>query len=173
MIVSKNADANTFLSNQFAERSTEKKYLAVVHGAVEQKEGKIEEPISTNDCNEQYYVTDEGRYALTYYKRLAVSECGKYSLLEVDIKTGRTHQIRVHLSHMRHPIVADTLYGGEPLRLPAENGDQITLERCALHSYKLQVVHPASREKIEFTAPLKTRYGYNRQTPFRLSLWSA
>lgn len=155
MVVSKNQDTNTTLSEQFVERTTSKCYIAIVHGSVEQPCGTIEKPISSdNNDKSQYFVHPDGRHALTLYKVLKTSSDGKYSLLEVDIKTGRTHQIRVHLSHIGHPIVADTLYGGKPITIDTSDS-LVSIERCALHAHTLKFDHPITGKPLEFVAPLK------------------
>ena len=145
MVFSKNQAANVALSAQFEGRETQKEYLAIVHGTPSPLCGQIEQPIGQADANsEKYAVMPEGRYALTLYETISSSADGLYSLVRLDLKTGRSHQIRVHLSHIGCPIVGDTLYGGKI--------DHI--ERCALHAQKLAFNHPTTGQRLEFNSPL-------------------
>ena len=150
IVMSKNQEVNSFLSEHFVSRTTEKKYLAIAHNAPLDPEAKIELPICEEPNSEKYAVDSEGKYALTFYKTLKVSADKKYSLLEIDLKTGRTHQIRVHLSFIGCPLVADELYG---VFVPQIKGEQ-PINRCALHSHKLTITHPISLMQLELIAPL-------------------
>jgi len=151
IIFSKNEQVNAALSEQFSARTAEKTYLAIVHRAPEPASGTIELPISeAADSSEKYAVDDAGKYALTLYKTLKTWANGN-SLLEIALKTGRTHQIRVHLSHIGCPIVADTLYGG---KIPTQKDCPHPIERCALHSYRLILIHPITQEPMDLSAPL-------------------
>jgi 23S rRNA pseudouridine1911/1915/1917 synthase len=151
LVVSKNQQANMLLSQQFVDRSVEKSYIAIVHAVIHPPEGKIELPVdAADDGSEKYIVSDAGKYALTFYKTLKVSGDKNYSLLEVDIKTGRTHQIRVHLASVGCPIVADVLYGGSELK----DKDATIIGRCALHSRRLRLRRPRDGREMEFVAPL-------------------
>jgi 23S rRNA pseudouridine1911/1915/1917 synthase len=159
MVVAKNDTAHWKLSRQFARRTTKKNYIAIVHGTPELDADCIDVPLGVHPIfRERYAVrTDVGKSAVTLYK--VVEKFRGYSLLELDIKTGRTHQIRVHLSYLKHPIVADDLYGGKIVypwqiedREPA--AEEPLMSRPALHAWKLEIEHPVARNRMLFTAPL-------------------
>ncbi len=144
MVLAKNPRANTILSKQFAGRRIEKCYYAIVHGAPAPAAGGIELPIAEDDqFPDRYAVRSDGKYSLTLYE--TVSCGGGLTLLKVQIKTGRTHQIRVHLSHIGCPIIGDTVYGrgGEPL-----------ISRCALHACSLKFRHPSTGKSIIIEADM-------------------
>ena len=130
--------AHQSLAAQFQSREVEKIYLAIVHGVPKQRQGRITDPI-TRDPIRRVRMTSRlgtGRAALTEYRVLEV--LGRYSFLEVRIGTGRTHQIRVHLSSLRHPIVGDHLYG-------AARGDS---DRFFLHAHRLSFQSPSTGKRI-------------------------
>ncbi len=144
MVLAKNPRSNTILSKQFAGRRVEKCYFALVHGKPEPAAGQIELPIGRDPrFPDRYGVRLDGKHALTLYE--TVSSDAGISLLKVRIKTGRTHQIRVHLSHIGCPIIGDALYGRhtEPL-----------ISRCALHASSLKLRHPATGRHIMFEADM-------------------
>ena len=129
IICAKNQAALDWLQSQFADRKTKKTYVAVVQGIPEQPKAMIDLPIERNPKKPQTFrVGSNGKTAKTLYKVLKSNE--HYSLLELQPETGRTHQLRVHLSHIKHPIVGDLLYGGEPS------------DRVYLHAHKLEVTLP-------------------------------
>jgi 23S rRNA pseudouridine1911/1915/1917 synthase len=158
IVTAKNDTAHWKLSRQFAQRTTKKNYLAIVHGVPELDADCIDEPLGVHPIFREKYAVraDIGKTAVTLYK--VIERFRGYSLLELDIKTGRTHQIRVHLSHIRHTIVADDLYGGRvvyPWQMedrPAA-AEEPLMARPALHAWKLEIEHPTTRKRVLFTAP--------------------
>jgi len=144
MICAKNEPAMSFLQKQFADRKVEKIYIAVVNGEMPSSEGLIDMPIERDERKPQMFkVSSLGKQAQTEYKVLK-QENG-YSKLELKPKTGRTHQLRVHLSELKHPIVGDDLYGGEES------------SRLLLHAAKLSIELP-SGDKKSFEAPLPEEF---------------
>jgi 23S rRNA pseudouridine1911/1915/1917 synthase len=145
LVVAKNDRAHRELSRQFAGRSVRKTYLALVRGRPRRKTGTIETRIGRHPVNRKKMAVlppPRGRVAVTDYRVLQDLE-GR-SLVECGLRTGRTHQIRVHLNHLGHPILGDRLYGG---RAPG-------FERQMLHAWRLGFRHPGSDEWIELEAPL-------------------
>ncbi len=143
LIVAKNSFAHQQMAIQFEENTIVKKYLVIVDGVVEMDRGIIDNPIGREeDKSIRKTITLDGQQALTEYKVL--ERFHNSTLLEVQIFTGRSHQIRVHLNHIGHPIIGDTLY----------NKDSLYISRQALHSYNLGAVHPRTGKPIEFFAPL-------------------
>ncbi|MBN2511420.1 MAG: RluA family pseudouridine synthase [Sedimentisphaerales bacterium] len=159
IIVAKNDTAHWKLSRQFAERTNKKTYLAVVHGAPELDGDCIDVPLGVHPViREKYSIRpDIGKQAITFYRVL--ERFRGYSLVELDIKTGRTHQIRVHMSYIKHPVVADDMYGGKvvyPWQIENRESaiEQPLLNRTALHAWKLEINHPATEKRMEFVAPI-------------------
>jgi len=159
IIAAKNDTAHWKLSRQFAQRTVKKTYLAIVHGVPELDADCIDMPLGVHQIIREKYAirADTGKSAVTFYR--VIEKFQGYSLLELDLKTGRTHQIRVHLSYLKHPVVADNLYGGKLVypwqienREPAAEEPLIT--RTALHAWKLEVEHPTTRRRLLFAAPL-------------------
>jgi len=141
ILVAKTEEAFLGLKKQFKERSLIKKYYCLVGGEAS-FEGTIDMPIARSKyVFARFGVNEEGKKALTKFKLIKkYKKDGKiYSLLDIDLKTGRTHQIRVHLSHLRWPLVGDKVYGGETL-----NG----LKRPFLHAYKIIFKHPINNQEI-------------------------
>lgn len=145
MIVAKNGPALRKLSKQLKNRAVTKKYTAVVKGIVELDEGKIDAPISHDkkDRRKMAINEEEGKEAVTYYRVVKRNTEKNYTVLEVRPKTGRTHQIRVHLSHIGHPVLGDTLYNG-----PVVEG----LTRHALHATSIIFTHPSKNTLLEYSA---------------------
>ena len=120
-----------------------RQYIAIVHGQLSKDEGTIDAPIGRKEGSIiERCVRPDGKRAITHYKVLKEAE--GYTMVSVVLETGRTHQIRVHFSHLGHPLVGDDLYGGV-------KGE---MNRQALHCYQLHLLHPISREPMTFTAPL-------------------
>ncbi len=158
LIVAKSDTAHWRLSRQFEQRTTKTCYLAIVHGTPQLDADLISEPIGTHpNIREKCAVRPDGKEAITIYEVL--EKFRGYSLLKLNIKTGRTHQIRVHLNHLKHPIVGDDMYGGKvvyPWQLqdkqPAPQDPLIN--RVALHAYQLEIKHPDTDKPMQFEAPL-------------------
>ena len=147
MMVAKNDFAHLDLSKQIKEHQVTKKYLTLVHGNLKDDSGIIDAPIGRSLKNrKKMSVTVEGksREAITHFKVL--KRFSGYTLVEATLRTGRTHQIRVHLAFIGHPIVGDQLYG--------HRKQGLNIHRQALHSYVLGFVHPSSKKYMEFSAPL-------------------
>jgi 23S rRNA pseudouridine1911/1915/1917 synthase len=156
VVVAKTDAAHRKLARQFARREVSKTYLALVHGWMKQPKGTVDAAISRDLVRRTRMTTrrSQGREAVTHWKVLKQIEgrYGKFSLLEVTIETGRTHQIRVHLASLGHPVVGDTLYGA-PRNL-AGYGQTASLERNFLHAAAIQFQHPISSRVLSFGQPL-------------------
>jgi 23S rRNA pseudouridine1911/1915/1917 synthase len=156
IIFSKNSRINDAVSEQFRRRTVGKEYIALVHGEPSPPQGLIDKPIGPDSrFIEKYAVTDAGRSARTRYR---LRESFKtHSLIEIQLETGRTHQIRVHLADMGHPLAADEMYGGTPLYRggfqPGVEPDYI-INRVALHSWRLEIDHPLTGKRMLFESPL-------------------
>ena len=164
IIVAKNDEAHRKLAAQFAHRQVKKKYLALVHGFVKKDSGTISASISRDRVRRIRMTTRQpgGREAVSHYSvvRRLDTTFGKFTLLEVKIDTGRTHQIRVHMASLGHPIVGDTLYGA-PQEMRAGRGKPrdaatISLPRNFLHAAQLVLIHPRSGATLSFQSPLPT-----------------
>jgi 23S rRNA pseudouridine1911/1915/1917 synthase len=159
ILVAKNDDAHRRLGSQFSRREIKKTYIALVHGALKQDHGTIATSISRDRLRRTRMTTrlQGGREAVSHYKVLQRidSAFGRFTLLEVKIDTGRTHQIRVHLSSLGHPVVGDTLYGA-PRELSARGTPRQTLSlpRNFLHAAALVFSHPRTSQLHSFSAPL-------------------
>ena len=156
MVIAKNEKSLLNLSAQISSREVTRIYQAFVVGRIT-KSGKIDEPIGRHPSNRQKQsVLTSGKEAITHYS--LKTTYGNYSHLVLRLETGRTHQIRVHLSHMGFPIIGDPLYGRK--RRFAKSTDSKLREvieqfpRQALHASSLAFLHPRSNEKIEFTSEL-------------------
>src|SRR4051794_7332497 len=164
IVVAKNDEAHRKLSEQFARREVKKKYVALVQGSIKKDSGTISARISRDRIRRIRMTTREsaGREAITHYKvlRRIDSSYGKFTLTEVKIDTGRTHQIRVHMASMGHPVVGDTLYGAarelksRPVHGKYENQGTIALPRNFLHAAELELAHPRTGARIALTSPL-------------------
>ena len=144
IVVAKNDEAHRKLSAQFAAREVKKKYVALVHGFVKKDSGTMAQTISRDRVRRTRMTTklEGGRAAVTHYRvvRRLDTKFGKFTLLDVKIDTGRTHQIRVHVAGMGHPVVGDTIYGA-PRQARGKNV-VIGLARNFLHAAELEFRHP-------------------------------
>jgi 23S rRNA pseudouridine1911/1915/1917 synthase len=157
LVVAKNDESHRRLASQFVKRQVKKTYIALVHGWLKQDRGTISTSISRDRVRRTRMTTlrSGGREAITHYavQRRLESPYGKFTLLEVKIDTGRTHQIRVHLASLRHPVVGDTLYGA-PREVSSKQAGRISLPRNFLHAAALQFLHPRTGEALSFSAPV-------------------
>lgn len=184
MVVGKADEGHWKLARQFEKRTVDKRYLAIVHGVIESDTDVIDVPLgdSTSKAKgqrekQQVRYDELGKPAVTIYRvrqrftggasiaiggHQLVGGSGSargFTLVELELKTGRTHQIRVHLAHLGYPIIGDDLYGGAIVRRGSvdpdhENPTEIVCDRQALHAARLQLNHPISDERMTFTAPL-------------------
>ncbi|TAH33177.1 RluA family pseudouridine synthase [Candidatus Saccharibacteria bacterium] len=145
MICAKTPKALAHLQKQFAQRKTKKTYAAVVAGELKEPEAVIDMPIGRNPKAPATFRVDvQGKASVTHYRTVASN--GKHSLLELKPTTGRTHQLRVHLNHLGHPIVGDHMYGGEPA------------DRLFLHAEELEITIPKNSERKVFRAPIPLEF---------------
>lgn len=149
LLVAKTIPAFESLQRQFKEREIRKTYIAVVHGAVAPAEGEINAPVGRLPWNrERFGIVPGGKESVTKYKVVGKSKA--FSLVEVYPQSGRTHQIRVHLKYIHHPIVGDYLYAGRK----TARADRTWAPRVMLHAWKLTCRHPATGKELAFEAPI-------------------
>jgi 23S rRNA pseudouridine1911/1915/1917 synthase len=157
IVVAKNDIAHRKLAAEFSGRRVKKTYTALVHGWPKNDKDTVASSISRDAVRRTRMTTRRsgGRDAITHYEvqRRIASDFGKFSLLEVKIDTGRTHQIRVHMASLGHPVVGDTLYGA-PREVRAKSGPPLSLNRNFLHASELQFAHPRSQNVLSFSCPL-------------------
>jgi len=145
MVIARTTTALQNLQQQFKERSIKKQYLALVNGNPPTPAGLIDVPLGRDPAHRQKMAVQvNGKPARTHYR--VVHRTKQYSLLEIDLETGRTHQIRVHLAWLKCPVVGDTVYG--------RRKNHLGLTHQFLHASQLQFTHPSTGERVEFTAPL-------------------
>ena len=163
VLVAKSDLAHRKLAEQFSQREIKKTYIALVHGWMKTSQGTINAPISRDLVRRARMTTKRGlnskpgREAITHWKVREQIEgrYGKFSLLEVRIETGRTHQIRVHLASIGHPVAGDTLYGAaRPESYLGTSPEVASLERNFLHAFEIQFRHPISNKGLSFQQPL-------------------
>jgi 23S rRNA pseudouridine1911/1915/1917 synthase len=156
IIVARNDATHARLSEMFSERALRKTYIALVHGHLKADKGTINAPIARDAVRRTRMTTrreDGARTAVSHYtvERRIASAWGKFTLVRVRIETGRTHQIRVHLASLGHPVVGDTVYGA-PARL--KGPEDLHLDRNFLHAAELEFAHPVTGKGLHLMAPL-------------------
>ena len=157
LLIGKTPEAFHELQRQFKERIVKKTYLAIIHGALVPPEGEIRAPVGRLPWNrERFGIVPEGKEAVTKYKNLRTQNSNpnnkkeELSLVELYPETGRTHQIRVHLKYINHPIVSDFLYAGRK----TARDDREWAPRVMLHAWKITFIHPTTGEPVAFEAPI-------------------
>ncbi len=157
IVVAKDNIAHRRIAEQFSRRKVKKKYIALVHGWLKQDRGDIESPIARDRLRRTRMTTRArtGRHAASHYRvlRRLDTPYGKFTLAEIEIETGRTHQIRVHMSSIGHPVVGDTLYGA-PREIRGRNTASVSLARNFLHAAAIELIHPRTAAPLKFSRPL-------------------
>ena len=145
LVVAKNDAAHEGLARQFADHSAHRSYIALAAGNFKEDTGTVDAPIGRHPTErKRMAVVQNGRRAVTHYRVLY--RFSSVTVLALELETGRTHQIRVHMAHIHHPIVGDQVYS---------NGkNSLGMEGQALHGWRLQLKHPATQEPLSFIAPL-------------------
>ncbi len=147
MVITKSEYAYSVLKNAFRSRTVDKTYHALVQGHPDPLQGTIDAPIGRNPKHDyKFAVRADGKHSVTHYETLEAHRFA--SLLEVQLETGRTHQIRVHMAALKHPCVADLTYGADPVL-----ARRLGLERQWLHAVRLGFEHPESGEYVEYESP--------------------
>ena len=145
LVAAKNDAAHNFLSNELRSHSVARTYIALAEGNFREDSGTVNAPIARHRLDrKRMAVTPGGREAVTHWR--VIERFGDMTLLEVELETGRTHQIRVHMAHIGHPLVGDPVYG--------HGRNSLGFTGQALHAAKLRLTHPTSGERMEFSAPL-------------------
>ncbi len=154
MVATKTDEAHQHLAQQFKDHSINRRYVALVHGLLPTPKGTVDKPIGRHPTQRKKMSTGSrnGRHAVTHWKVLQVFEEDRLTLVELRLETGRTHQIRVHLADMLHPVLADPVYGGnriKTLKDPELRRLATSLDRQALHARLLGFIHPVSGEYLD------------------------
>lgn len=148
LLFAKHALAHAILNRMLTERKIKRTYKALVHGMIQKEKGSLHFPIGRDRHHAtRRRVSKTGQHAVTHYRVLRKFTQKNLTLLECTLETGRTHQIRVHMSHLGHPLIGDLLYGGKPI-----------FNRQALHAYSLQFTHPFTNEQVQVFAPFIDDY---------------
>ena len=170
LVVAKNDLAHEGLAKQFADHSAHRSYIALVAGNIREDSGTVDAPIGRHPTDrKRMAVVTNGRRAVTHYRVLY--RFTAVTVLSLELETGRTHQIRVHMAHIHHPVVGDQVYGS--------GKNALGMEGQALHGWRLQLTHPVTGERMSFTAPLPEdmhramkRLGYAGDFPLPLEVAS-
>ncbi len=156
LVVAKTEVAHENLADQFRAREVFKSYVALVHGVLEQESGRVEEPLARDPRNRtRMAIVRGGRGAVSLYRVRRRYE--RFTLVDVQIKTGRTHQIRVHLSSLKHPVVGDELYGSGRDNIVQDLQLKVGIRKLGrqfLHAEQLGFRHPTTKQMMRFNAPL-------------------
>lgn len=147
MVVAKNAQAHRRLAKHFQNKLIEKKYYAVAEGSIEENSGTISAPIGRDAEERVWLITDAGKEAVTKFR--VIKKTADATLLELEPVTGRTNQLRLHLAHIKHPIVGDDKYGGREFA------------RLCLHAYRLSFYHPTENRRVEFETNLPEDFPFD------------
>lgn len=149
LLVAKNDSAQSFLTKEIQARNVKRHYMALVIGNISENEGTIIAPLSKDKRHPLKRCVDiDGKDAVTFYR--VIKRYGNYTLLDIELKTGRTHQIRVHFEYIGHPLVGDMVYGKNNLTL----GDDGQL----LHAYKISFLQPTTKKCLTFETPLPSYF---------------
>ncbi len=148
IILAKDDKTHELLSDYFKEKKINREYIALVKGVIKENTGVVDAPIGRNPHNrlKMCVIKDNSKKAVTNFKVL--KRYSKYTLLSLVLETGRTHQIRVHMDYIGHPVYNDPIY----------TNDKVTEFGQFLHSYKMDFIHPITNEKMSFTAPLPKEF---------------
>lgn len=147
MAVAKSERAYTSLKDQFRERTVDKTYHALVQGHPDPSSGTVDAPVGRHRTHSyKWAVVEDGKPSITHYDTLEAFPAA--TLLEIHLETGRTHQIRVHMSALRHPCVGDLTYGADPVL-----ADRLGLRRQWLHAHRLAFDHPATGDRVRLESP--------------------
>jgi len=162
LVIAKDEVSHAFLAKQFADHSIEREYWAVCWGKFKEPKGEVVGNITRSDRDRKIFTVHEskGKHAHTFYE--VIEEFPFASLIKLHLKTGRTHQIRVHMEHIKHPVFGDPVYGGRKIVYGADQAKMKSrvanlmeiIQRQALHAKTLGLIHPATKEKIYFDSQL-------------------
>lgn len=156
LMIAKTLQAHNSLTQQLQEREITREYLAIVRGNLISG-GTVDEPIGRHPTDrKRYVVRQSGKFAITHYR--VVQRFARHTLIQAKLETGRTHQIRVHMAHIRYPLLGDPVYGGR-FQMPAGCSEQLeqalrNFKRQALHAAKLGLIHPVTEEYLEWEQPM-------------------
>lgn len=162
IVFAKNEEAHKKIQDQFENREVDKIYLAIVQGVLPLEEGRIELGISRHPSGKKMMVDEKGKNAISYFRQ--VHDWVDYSLVQLKIETGRTHQIRVHMAELHCPLLCDKLYGHggdfflssikKKYKYSNEREERPLLSRVALHAEKLSFTHPTSGDRVSLESPI-------------------